>query len=113
MKPQTTWTVPARVLRVIDGDTLECDLDLGWHITYRAKVRVAGVNCPELPTEAGVAARGFTIHYLGYRAGALPPPVMVVSHSLDKYGRVLGEVTTVDGPLSKALIDAGHAVAAS
>lgn len=105
----TTWTVPARVIRVIDGDTLECDLDLGWKITYRAKVRVTHVNCPELPTQAGIAARGFTIAYLGFRAGTAPPEVTVISKSLDKFGRVLGEVTTYAGPLSAALIEAGHA----
>lgn len=112
MKQQTTWTVPATVLRVIDGDTLEVACDLGFRITYRAKVRLQGINCPELPTEAGLTARGFTIHYLGFRAGVLPPQVTVTSHSLDKYGRVLGEVTTADGPLSVALVNAGHAVAA-
>ena len=34
--------------RVIDGDTMEVDLDLGFHLMHRVKVRLLGVNTPEL-----------------------------------------------------------------
>lgn len=107
----TTWTVPARVLRVVDADTLECDLDLGWHITYRAKIRLAGVNAPEMSTPEGRAARAFVDQLLANRHGA---PVTVTSHSLDKYGRVLADVTWHEnaGELSLAgeIVRAGHAM---
>lgn len=114
----TTWTVPATIIRVIDADTFECDLSLGWHITYRAKVRLAHCNAPELSTPAGVAARGWAIHTLGLRADTLGPTVQVTSHSLDKYGRVLGSVVYLDSKgephdLASALIAAGHAVTTS
>lgn len=99
----TTWTVPATVVRVVDADTLECDLDLGWRITYRAKVRLAGVNAPEMSTPEGKAARAWV-------AEVLIAQVTVVSHSLDKYGRVLGEVRVGDWDLATALLEAGHAV---
>lgn len=111
------WTVPATIIRVIDGDTIEADLDLGWHITYRAKIRLADINCPEIITPEGRAARD----YVTARMVALMPadglghplaaPVNVTSHALDKYGRVLGTVWTAPGvSLNDALIAAGHAV---
>jgi endonuclease YncB( thermonuclease family) len=101
------WTVPATVLEVHDGDTLKVNADLGWHITLiNQPVRLAGVDAPELATDAGKAAAAFT-------AALAPPGTMVtlVSHSLDKYGRVLGTITLPDGQdLSAALIAAGHGV---
>lgn len=113
----TVWTVPATIVRVIDADTIETDLDLGWHLTYRAKIRLAGVNAPELTTAAGKTARAWLVDYLA-AAGS----VTVVSHSLDKYGRVLGDVywwdtsTGIVPPLASQhhlnadLLSAGHAV---
>jgi micrococcal nuclease len=110
-----TWTVPAEVLRVVDGDTLEVMLDLGWGMFHKTKVRLAGVNAPEMNTPEGVAARDFARDLL--RVGAMHPfPIEVASHSLDKYGRTLGAVTyndawaTVD--LASALLANGHAVKA-
>lgn len=113
----TVWTVPATVLRVVDGDTISVELDLGWHLSLTTKVRVAGVNAPEIGTSEGVLARDWVVSQLlrlpngdiaEYR------PITVVSHSLDKYGRVLGEVlwSSPDGPVSlgPALLAAGHAV---
>jgi micrococcal nuclease len=112
----TTWTVPATVLRVVDGDTLEVLLDLGWHITFKSKLRLAGVNAPEMKTSSGAAARDFTVQrLLPVDPAADPRPITVVSHSLDKYGRILGSVhwTDDDGTLhdlSTDLLAAGHAV---
>lgn len=95
-----SWTVPAKVIRVVDGDTLDVDLDLGWHITYRAKVRLAGLNCPELHTPEGVAAAEWVTGQLTAphpdRMVITWRPVVVKSHSLDKYGRVLGTVYWAD-----------------
>jgi micrococcal nuclease len=102
----TTWTVPARVVRVVDGDTLIMDLDLGWK-TWRLgeRCRLAGINCPEMNTAEGVAALAFVVHML------LDPQVTFTSHSLDKYGRPLGHVRLADGRILNTLIlDAGHAV---
>lgn len=126
----TTWTVPATVLRVVDGDTLEVLLDLGWHITLKSKLRLVGVNCPELekpltiPPGPGRLAQMFTDNSLydptgyddasGSSQGAYFP-ITVVSHSLDKYGRILGSVHWADRKkvlhdLSTDLLAAGHAV---
>lgn len=103
----TVWTVPGRVARIIDGDTLVIDLDQGWH-TWRIgeHVRLAGLNCPELSTPEGVLAKAFTAELIP--VGAL---VTVVSHSLDKYGRVLGQVVFANGRiLNDEILKAGYAV---
>jgi endonuclease YncB( thermonuclease family) len=118
----TVWTVPATVLRVVDADTLACQLDLGWHVSYEAKVRLAGLNAPEMSTEAGGVARSWVVARLMIRVGDDygTRPIIVTSHSLDKYGRVLGTVfwdektPGVPGEVRHCLNDdllaAGHAV---
>ncbi len=88
MKRRRSWTVPGIVLRVLDGDTNEADLDLGWNVWMRTtKIRLAGVNCPEMNTAAGKIAAARTRELCPVGA-----EVLVMSHSLDKYGRVLGNV---------------------
>ena len=102
----TTWTVPATVLDVHDGDTFTCLLDLGWHIWYRTRIRLAVINAPELNTQAGVEARAFAL--------TLVHPSDVVtftSTALDNYGRPLGHVTLADGrDFGQVMLDSGHAV---
>lgn len=102
----TIWTVPATVLSVVDGDTVHLLLDLGWRITFTARVRLAGINAPELSTTAGVAAKAYAETLLV--AGA---QITFTSHTLDKYGRPLGDIRLPGGvDFGQRMIAAGHAV---
>jgi micrococcal nuclease len=108
----TTYTVPARIVRTVDGDTLRVNLDLGWGIWLRNEpIRLAGINAPETSTTEGVQARDFL-------AGILEQPIAVgtecsfVSHGFDKYRRALGVLIVPSvGNLSELMLSAGHAVA--
>lgn len=74
-----------------DGDTVNIKLDLGFDITIYARVRVKGINSPELSTEAGKRARDFA-------QSVLPrgTEVYVTSHGWDKYGgRIDGSITFI------------------
>lgn len=103
------WNVPAEVVRIVDGDTLILDLDLGWHVSMRGqRCRLAFVNAPEMNTPEGRAARDWVVAVL-----PLGTVVRFVSHSLDKYGRPLGAVILPDSSdLGLRLLAAGHAVKA-
>jgi endonuclease YncB( thermonuclease family) len=100
----------SRVVRVIDGDTLEVDIHLhgtSWLIGER--MRLNGINCPEMSTAAGKEAAAFTKQWLL----ASPEPEVRLSPKRDKYGRLLGNLTRADGlSLSAMLLDQGHAVKA-
>lgn len=77
---------------VQDGDTVYCKLDLGFDITVYARVRILGINAPEISTEAGKEARTFARSVL-----PVGTPVKVVSFGWDKYGgRVDGTITLPD-----------------
>jgi micrococcal nuclease len=99
-----TWTVPATVLRIVDGDTVQLDLDLGWRIRMTANCRVFGINAPEMATPQGRAARS-------YAEGLLPLGAEVEFHSqrLDKYGRPLGDILYGGMNFGIRMIADGHA----
>lgn len=89
----TIWSVPGTIVRVVDGDTLRIDLDLGWRVWLRNEpVRLEGIDAPELKTDEGKKTKS--------RVEELAPPgtiVQVRSHSLDKYGRALADVILPGG----------------
>jgi micrococcal nuclease len=101
----TTWTVPATVLRVVDGDTVRLLLDLGWHITLEANARVIGINAPELNTAEGQAAKRFAVDHL-----PIGSEVTFVSKQLDKYGRPLGSISYGGADFGELMLEFGHAV---
>lgn len=107
----TEWTVPARVERVIDGDTVAVVLDLGWGLYKRDHIRVAHINAPETNTTLGKQAKSYAEELL-----PVSLEVTVVSHSLDKYGRALATILFPDKSGSEPLdfgatmVKMGHAV---
>ncbi len=103
----TQFTYPATVIRIIDGDTIEMDIDLGFRVRMKTSVRVSGINAPEMPTAEGQAARLFLAQYIPVNTRGV-----LTSHSLDKYGRVLGDFLP-DGSqhtIGDVMVSSGHAV---
>lgn len=102
----TTWVVHGVLVRVVDGDTVVADLDLGWRIWLRnVSIRLAGINAPEMDTAAGKTARNALLTFVD-------APITVVSHKLDKYGRILASVRIESSglELSQHQLDSGNAV---
>jgi micrococcal nuclease len=98
---------PAKVVRVVDGDTVHLDIDLGFSTwVINRSTRIAGINAPEFVTAEGKTARDFSMTLLPVGA-----KVQLRSHSLDKYGRVLGSITLPDGTdYGAAMLATGQAV---
>ena len=44
------YTYKAKLDRVVDGDTLDANIDLGFDITVHKRIRLAGINTPESRT---------------------------------------------------------------
>lgn len=71
--------------RVIDGDTVVVDVDLGFEVWQLGRVvRLAEVYAPELRSPGGAAAKAFTEQLLSRG------PLLLKSRRKDKYGRALG-----------------------
>ncbi len=105
----------AKTKRVIDGDTLELVVDLGFRQTRTERIRLLGVDTPEIyrgpphVRQRGLEAKAFVEELL---AGSETEwPLVVVTAKGDSFGRWLGRVTLEDSrDLSEAIIEAGHGV---
>jgi micrococcal nuclease len=111
---QDDYTRNARVLRVIDGDTVELSIDLGFDISQMRSCRLAGINAPEVhgaTKEAGLASKA-------YLSELLRPGLDLVCQTIktnDKYGRYLAKLYTNDANgatycINDKLVAAGQAI---
>lgn len=107
------WEYRAAVERVVDGDTLDVDIDLGFGIVMRERVRLAGVDTPEMRTPLGPAARLFVIRWIQERSPEAEQFPLVLRSKKpdprDKYGRYLAEVVRGEESLGADLLAAGLA----
>jgi endonuclease YncB( thermonuclease family) len=104
------YAYPAVVERVVDGDTLVLVIDLGFGTQVREKIRLRGIDCPELGSPEGEAAKRFVMKLLP--AGT---EVILRSSKSDKYGRFVGDVFPNDREgkqiyLNNHLLENGYAV---
>jgi len=107
------------IVKVVDGDTVDVDIDLGFGMWLRnERVRVMGIDTPESRTSDkiekifGLAAKNRLISLLGAEA-ILHTQVSKKGEDMKgKFGRVLGNFTSINGEKCAAvLIREGHAVA--
>lgn len=98
----------ARIRKVVDGDTVDLDVDLGFSVHMHQRVRLIGVNCAEHGTIAGDDATAYTKAWFEQYG----PDVVLrtVKDRNDKYGRMLGQIAASTRILNDDLITAGHAV---
>ena len=97
--------------RVIDGDTIDVHLDLGFNVFLnKQRVRLSGIDTPESRTrdlaekKLGLAAKDRLIELCGTH-------LKIKSLGKGKYGRILGIPYTEDGEeICQILIKEGHAV---
>ena len=112
------WTYRCKLRRVVDGDTVDVDIDLGFGIwQMNERVRIMGIDTPESRTrdkiekKFGLAAKAKLKSLLG------PNPVLQTTISKKgedmkgKFGRVLGDFLKDDKSVEKTMCETGHAVA--
>lgn len=104
MRPEYTYA--ATVVRVIDGDTLYANVDLGFRMTIQITVRLLGINTPELNTDAGKMVRDYMRTLLEGQK------IVLKTHKdpKDKYGRWLGEIYANDVFINELLVEKNYAV---
>jgi micrococcal nuclease len=85
-----------KINRVIDGDTVDLDIDLGFSITISQRIRLKDIDAPETRTkdleekERGLAAKVWLEEQLS-REGEW----IIETYKKDKYGRILGTLYLV------------------
>ena len=87
------YTYKATVVRVVDGDTAELIIDLGFTVQWKSTCRFYGINTAELKSkDPEVKQRAKDAkQYVEYHL-VKGTEVLVVSRELDKYGRPLVDI---------------------
>ena len=107
-----------KIVKVIDGDTTDVDIDLGFGIwMHKERIRLLGIDTPESRTrdkeekKYGLAAKKYLTEMLNDEGGIV---LKTKKDAEGKFGRILGELwrTTdnADKSINQYLVDEHHAV---
>ena len=102
------------VTRVVDGDTVDAEIDLGFDIVFKSRIRLFGVDTPESRTrDLDEKARGkLAKDFLSFCLASSDEHVIKTSvDGKGKFGRVLGEIYCDGKNINLLMIDKHHAVA--
>jgi micrococcal nuclease len=102
-----TYDYRVTVVRVVDGDTVDVDVDAGFYLTLRVRFRILGVDTPERGAAGWAEATAFTREWV-----LAHPQLRAATVKTDSFGRWLADlyaVTPTRNPhLATDLIAAGH-----
>lgn len=112
-KTMDSWDMykyKAKIVRVVDGDTIDVDLDLGLNVTIKGqRLRLLGVNTPEMRGESrpeGIIATKLVNDYVA--AHGKDVTVKTYKDKKGKYGRWLAEILWDNINLNHELILEGY-----
>jgi micrococcal nuclease len=105
------------ITKVVDGDTIDADIDLGFDISLTKRIRLAGIDTPESRTkdlkekELGLDAKNWLKHRLHDAEDIIIRTEL--PDSTEKYGRIIGQlyVNGEDASLNNQMITEGYALA--
>ena len=104
-----------QVVKVVDGDTIDVVIDLGFDISYTSRVRLAGIDTPESrTTDAREKILGVEVKEYLKKALDGATDIVIRTEKVDsseKYGRILGWlfVNKQTGSLNMELVNKGYA----
>lgn len=100
------------VVKIVDGDTVDIIIDLGFSLTKKERVRLAGIDTPECRTrdleekQMGLEAKAFITRRL---ADGEPSGLRVKTEKDGKYGRMLGTLFVGSQNINEEMIERGYA----
>jgi micrococcal nuclease len=100
------WIFPAIITNVVDGDTVDVQIDLGFGIWKETRIRLLDIDTPERGQEGFQQAKEYLEKYKGEE-------IKLISHRKGKFGRWLGELydTIHTESINKRMINLGLGVA--
>ena len=101
----------AEVIKVVDGDTLDARIDLGFDVHVNKRIRLMGIDTWESRTRdkaekvKGLAAKARLKELMKQDKNKFK----LISHGTGKFGRVLGDIEISVGNVCDILVEEGHA----
>ena len=100
-----------KITKVVDGDTVDVDIDLGFGMTYKKqRVRLMGIDTPESRTRDLVEKLFGKASKKHLKELLSEGNITLRSHDKGKFGRILGELFINDISINQKMIDDHHAV---
>ena len=104
-----------RVTKVVDGDTIDVVIDMGFDILFKSRVRMFGIDTPESRTR-DLTEKKFGLMSKKYLQDRLKnaKKITIKTHKGEetgKFGRILGEIFCDGENVNQAMCNEGHAVA--
>lgn len=100
------------IAKVVDGDTVDVIIDLGFGLSKKERCRIAGIDTPEKRTR-DLKEKKYGIEATEFMTGLLDKAenLIVRTEKDGKYGRMLGwfYCDNVEGSLNNLMIEAGYA----
>ena len=105
------------VLKVVDGDTIDASIDLGFDISLSKRIRLAGIDSPESRT-TNLKEKALGLESKEWLKKALEgaKDILIKTEkpdSTEKYGRIIGHlfINDQETSLNNQMIDEGYALA--
>ena len=102
-----------KIIKVIDGDTVDIEIDCGFNISVKERIRLEGINAPETRTKdkkeksKGFEAKAYLIHLL---SSASDSPITIrTAKDKGKFGRWIGKLYRDDKCINYLMVETGHA----
>ena len=92
IKSSQIYTFKAYIEKIVDGDTFWAVVDCGFYTCVRQKLRLRGIDVPEINTHEGKKAKSFVSRKLKDC-----PFVVIKTHKSDKYDRYLSDIFYLPG----------------
>ena len=106
----------ASLVKIVDGDTIDVDLDLGFAVVLKKqRIRLYGINAPESRTRDleqkiyGLAAKE-RLKNLLEEAEQIIVKTEIDKKARGKYGRILGTIYVGSININNLMVDEGHAI---
>ena len=101
------------IVKIIDGDTFDCILDLGFDVLLEARVRMMGIDTPESRT-SDAEEKVYGLLAKEWLKKHIDSDIIISTHvdnEKGKFGRILGTVWKDGVNINEQMITEGHAVA--
>lgn len=99
----------AKLVRIVDGDTLDACIDLGFHISQVVRLRLLGVNAAEMHAK-DPAERAKALGAKLWLEGQIKDFFTVQTFKADSFGRYLADVWVNDTHINQLMLDENIAV---
>jgi micrococcal nuclease len=103
------YSYRANLIKVVDGDTIDAEIDLGFNIKVTKRIRLHNIDAPEVRTsndlekKRGKLAKNRLINLLEQNRGLF----VLKSHGIGKFGRCLGEIFIENESINEKLLKEG------